>query len=310
MFHGIAAYEGQTSIPYVASSGKSGTATVTGSVNCGDSFGLQQALKDLGYSVTVDGQVGNETFKALRLFAEANGVAYTPSTFPKGDLCGAIAAAWQAKQAPPPPVAPPADAKKGLLSPVFYAAQKTGLMSKLGRQIAPMSQEGGAGGGVTGWWSEQSTGAKVAMGVGALALVGGLLWYALSPGETTKAKANRRRRARKNGCHANCAMTPNYRGASKKRRYARVIREGLPKTCRTKRRKGYPKKRSKYALPECMMYPLRTKKEVRNAASRFGHWKWKYSPTVRAKIAHRIDRAKKRLKIGEYRVVRRRRRAR
>lgn len=72
-------------------------------------------------------------------------------------------------------------------------------------------------------------------------------------------------------------------------------------TCRAKPPKGYPRARAKYALPECFMYPLDTRKRVRTAASRFGKHKRRYAPAVRAKIARRLDAAKRRFGIGEYR---------
>ena len=94
--------------------------------------------------------------------------------------------------------------------------------------------------------------------------------------------------------------TPNPRKTGKRRPKSRCAITGV-RTCRCKPPKGYPKKRSAYALPECWMYPLTTRAKVRNAASRFGKYKHRYAPLERAKIERRIDRAKQKFHIGEYR---------
>lgn len=70
---------------------------------------------------------------------------------------------------------------------------------------------------------------------------------------------------------------------------------------RTAPPKGYPRKRSAYGWPEGYMYPLDTKKRARSAASRFGKHKRRYPAGMRATIAKRLDAAKRRFHIGEYR---------
>lgn len=57
-------------------------------------------------------------------------------------------------------------------------------------------------------------------------------------------------------------------------------------------------KPSDYAYPEGFMYPIHDAKHVRSAASRFAQYKSKLPPTVREKVAKRINQAKKRFGIG------------
>ena len=49
------------------------------------------------------------------------------------------------------------------------------------------------------------------------------------------------------------------------------------------------------------MYPVHDRPHVRKAAQRFGKHRLSYSPAVRKKIAAKIDQAKRRFGIGEYR---------
>lgn len=96
------------------------------------------------------------------------------------------------------------------------------------------------------------------------------------------------------GMPAKKTYTPNR---SRSRSRAR-----LPETCRSGPPKHYPKDRRKYALPECWMYPVHDRPHVRKAAQRFGKHKARYSVAIRKKIAKRIDQAKRRFGIGEYRI--------
>jgi hypothetical protein len=90
---------------------------------------------------------------------------------------------------------------------------------------------------------------------------------------------------------------PRRRGRKSRRVGASVV----ARLGRTKPPKGYPKKRSAYAWPEGYLYPINNRPRVRTAAARFGKHKRRYPTAVRAKIAHRIDAAKRRFHIGEYR---------
>ena len=120
-----------------------------------------------------------------------------------------------------------------------------------------------------GWWGAQSSTMKIGLGVGVAAVLALGIYAAMGGMSGTK------------------TATPN-RAKPK------------PRTCRSKAPKGYPRKRSAYALPECFMYPLNNKKRVRTAAARFGKHKRRYPPAVRGKIARRLDAAKKKFHIGEY----------
>jgi len=104
------------------------------------------------------------------------------------------------------------------------------------------------------------------------------------------------------------AMGYDYSGKSKtrssgkkrKRSTKSISASKLPETCRTHRPKGYPTSKALYALPECWMYPLDNKKNVRAAASRFGKHRRRYSKAVQAKIAKRLDAAERKFGIGAY----------
>lgn len=67
-----------------------------------------------------------------------------------------------------------------------------------------------------------------------------------------------------------------------------------------RRKKGYPENPGEYADPQDHAYPLDTEKHVRDAASRLGEYKDRYSPEKRAEIKRRIEEAEKRLHIGKY----------
>ena len=303
---------GDADVPYKAADGKSGTGHATAAANCGSSFATQQMLNDLGYPVgAVDGQIGNATFKALKNFTAASGVSYTPGSFPSGAVCDALSAAWNAKNAPPPPPPAASPAAPTKLSLLIAQMQKKGV--KLPSTLTPPPLAEASKGDVLGWWGDQSMAARVAMGAGALALLGGIAYFIASSGGSQRATPNLRRKKRRgkvkrrvietrtSGTPSACScqsMVPNYRRAPRKAK--RRAKAKLPKTCRVKRPRGYPADRSKYGLPECMMYPLATKKDVRAAASRFGKYKGRYSAPVRTKIAHRIDAAKRRFGIGQY----------
>jgi peptidoglycan hydrolase-like protein with peptidoglycan-binding domain len=238
-------------------------------------------LADLGfYHGKIDGQMGTGTRSAVTAFAAAQGIDAGPY-YSTGAICQAIMDAYTAKHAPAPaapaPVAAPAPAlsTRLFLNPAIMAAfAKSRATTTAGGAAAP-----GAGGGITGWWGSQSTPVKIGIGVAVAALLGLGIYAATSK---PKAATPNARRHRPRGRKSRCAIT------------------GV-RTCRCKPRKGYPRRRSAYALPECWMYPLTSRAKVRNAASRFGKYKHRYAPAERAKIAARIDRAKRRFHIGEYR---------
>jgi len=174
------------------------------------------------------------------------------------------------------------------------------------------------------WWSSQPTTTKVAIGLGAAAVVG-LIIYALMPGSPAVATPNKRRRRR---------YRPNLKRGSKRARKAakkavitkiRGKRERAPRgkiiTVKGGRRFGHlvpPKsyyklgaKRPKdYAWPKGYQYPLvfrtstgkinvaRTIKHIKNAKSRFSQNKHLYPMAVRKTIARNINAANKRFHVG------------
>ena len=181
------------SVPYVTSWNKSGEAEVSDAANCGSPFAVQQMLNDLGFGpLPVDGALGNKTFKALKDFAAGAGAPYD-GTFPKGPVCSALVAAWEAKQAPaapapaPAPDAPTAPAPRG--SKIVLSRARPLPLTRSGAGTGP------TGGGVGGWWNAQTTLTKTAIvGGSALALVA-VVALAMSGGRS-KAEAatpNRRR---------------------------------------------------------------------------------------------------------------------
>jgi hypothetical protein len=94
---------GDADVPYTNTHGASATAHLTQQSQCGDAFGVQQALTDLGYPVAVDGIIGPLTFSALDAFAAANGVAYTHGSYPSGTLCQTLEDQWNQQHGAPPP---------------------------------------------------------------------------------------------------------------------------------------------------------------------------------------------------------------
>lgn len=273
-----------------------GELTLTSGQNCGDVKLLQQMLKDLGfYAGSVDGAIGNQTLKALSGFASAHGVPYTPGSFPKGAICDAIQSTWTAAQAPAPspgpttsPAPAPAPAGGGVSPLVRQVTQQ--VTTRLPPQAAPIVANGGAGGALSSlstWWNSQSTMVKAGLVGGALFAVG-LAIYAAKRSYTPN---RRHRRYRPN--------RSRRRGGSGGSKRSACAMKGV-KTCRCKPPKGYPKRRSVYALPECWMYPLDNKKRVRTAAARFGKHKRRYPKSVQRRIAGKIQAAKRRFRIGEY----------
>ncbi len=157
---------------------------------CSDSFAVQQMLKDLGYyTSTIDGQLGNNSFKALKAFSADAGVPYSGS-FPKSDTCQALIDAWKSSKGlldlPPPPSAP---APKPVSSPL--AAPKLTVVAAPGRSASLATAPAKS---VGAWWSALPAIDKVAVVGGGVLLVGGIFYLATKP---KKATPNRRRRSSK-----------------------------------------------------------------------------------------------------------------
>lgn len=171
--HGIAL--GDVSVGYT-SGGQTKEAMATTGSNCGSSFALQQMLADLGYPVgTVDGQIGPNTMKALRAFADAAGAPYQSNTFPKGEICQALMDAWSAARAPAPPG--PDEAPRTL--PTVTKVSRRSLIDMIRLDSpSPTAPPAGGGGGITGWWGAQPTTTKAAVVGGGVALILGLGYLA------------------------------------------------------------------------------------------------------------------------------------
>lgn len=157
---------------------------------CGDSYALQQMLADLGlYAGMVDGQLGPQSLKAIRLFAESVGLS-TGGGFPKADVCQALISTWTAKMAATAPAA--SNGKRPT-----YTAVKPRAKFILQRQADGTTAyvEAGPLARLGGWWDEQSTLTKVVVVGSGVAVVGGVAWFAM--GGKKAFTPNRRRRRRR-----------------------------------------------------------------------------------------------------------------
>lgn len=267
-----------------------GAASLTTGPGCGDLKQTQQTLDELGYSVVgkADGIFGPNTAKALSAFAKDHGFSYDGKP-PSGQICEALQMAWNAAHPGTAPLSPPASGTvaQGLkLSPIMAVIASKMAADKAAAQQAAAAQAAASAGPfakMKAWWGGQSTMVKVGLvgGVLVLAALGAMAATSKPKGYT--ANKARRRRSRK--------ASPKSGSCRKK---------GV-KGCRCKPPKGYPKKRSQYGLPECFMYPVNTKKRTRTAAARFGKHARRYPKRTRATIRRRIDAAKRRFHIGQYR---------
>ena len=305
------AYGFGVDVPVTLPNGDMKMTPVTEALNCGSPQVVQRMLSDLGYDAGgSSGQFTNATLASIQKAAVDLNVA-PGGSYPKGAFCTALANAWQAKRDAAkkadvsPPTAAAAPPAKFVLS--REAAVQIGKAGGLtAAKVAKAQACKAAGGtatwnqdlqdyvcsgasGVRLWWNGLSTGAKAGIGIGVIALLGGAA-YLLTRKTSTKATPNKRRKRRAAcKCAGPCGCAKPNMAASQR-----------PKTCRKSRPKGYPRNKGLYALPECWMYPLDSKKHVRAAASRFGKYKRRYSPAARAKIAAAIEAAERRFGIGKY----------
>ncbi|MDD1678141.1 MAG: peptidoglycan-binding protein [Methanomicrobiales archaeon] len=276
-------------VPYVDASGQVGVDRATLDLNCevdGDLSSTQRMLAGLGYYFgPIDGKASPFTSAAMLLFVTKNKVQ-------RGQFCQALMSAWQ---------------RRGNMSVIQDAMQIAKQQSTqapgttfqqagplvVATPRAPVTALPPAPAPGASWWSSQSTAVKVGIGIGAAALLF-IGVKALGGPKSFTPNAPRRRRRRTD---AEAWKWIHSKATSTRKRMAAAVE----KYGRTHPPKGYPKKRSAYAWPEGYKYPINNKQRVRNAASRFGKHKRRYPPAVRAKIAHRIDMAKRRFHIGEYR---------
>lgn len=276
---------------------------------CGSIAGLQQMLQELGYYTgTVDGEWGSGTQNAVIKFAQAN---LPPGALTSGinpTFCQAVIDKWQALHAPPPSAGTPAPsaaptAGKFMLSSA--ALSKLTVPLKIGpggavtTTAAAPTPEAVREEGVMGWWGSQSTGTKVAIGIGAAAVVG-LIIYGLM-GMGGRAATPNPRRGRRRGARRGRRI----RGARGRARRGRVLRTRGGRTLghRVPPKRYWQKgarRSSDYAWPAGYQYPLvfRTKRgrikrqatarHCRSALSRFARHKRRYPPKMRRTIARNM----------------------
>ena len=159
---------------------------------CGDSWAVQQMLAELGfYAGQVDGQIGPQSLKAIRTFAESVGLS-TGGTSPKADVCQAIISAYTAKMAAAGPTAPSTTRPRYTISRVMRPRIIV-LQKQPDGSTVPVEVEAGPIARLGVWWDEQTTLTKVAVVGGGVAVVGGIAWLAMGG---KKAVPNRRRRRR------------------------------------------------------------------------------------------------------------------
>lgn len=154
-------------------------AKTTGYNYCGDAYGFQTMLKDLGYyRGMIDGNIGTGTITAAMAAAQQLGVPLQKGSTINNDFCQALMDAWEAKfgttPAPPtatpptvptttPPAVPPTTTPPPAEPPPNGNGNGTAIQPANGK----------------GWWAQQSKETKIAIGVGGVAAVG-LLLYAAS----------------------------------------------------------------------------------------------------------------------------------
>lgn len=81
-------------VPYTTSKGAQGVAKVNATANCGNTFGLQQMLKDLGYGIAVDGIRGPQTNYAVTFYAGSRGIPHAHGSAPSPAVCTLLINEW------------------------------------------------------------------------------------------------------------------------------------------------------------------------------------------------------------------------
>jgi hypothetical protein len=187
---------------------------------CGAPKAAQKMMKDLGfYAGGLDGSWGKGTFDAAKAFAASVGVAYAWGTGGNAAFCGALMDTWSKHQAGAPVVtggaitpSTPPGGTPAQPPPAKPPAAQPPPAAKLPAGSPPGTPPGakpGAKGGVMAWWNSQKTPVKVGIGIGAVALLGGVAWMVMGgkkkpaprapSASLAGAKATPNRRAKHNG---------------------------------------------------------------------------------------------------------------
>lgn len=179
-------------VPYVKNMTQViGQPVADNSGKCGDSYAVQQMLAELGYYAgQVDGQLGPQSLKAIRVFAESVGLS-TGGTFPKADVCQAIISAYTAKMAATAPTASPSTTWRSRYTVSKVTRPRIIVLKKPDGTMEYVEADAGPFAKIGGWWGEQSTMTKVAVVGGGVAIVGGIAWLTMG---RKKVVPNRRRR--------------------------------------------------------------------------------------------------------------------
>jgi peptidoglycan hydrolase-like protein with peptidoglycan-binding domain len=181
MYVGLGNIQVPTPIP--GNMNRMATVRATGYNYCGDLRGLQQILAELGwYKGAVDNIFGPGTKRAAEAAAREYGVPFTKGGTINNDFCQAVMDAWVALNAPrpaprkPAPPAPaPAPAPRRDSAPSSQPRSGTTPPQKTSTQKSPSgksSNGGSSNGGITEWWNSQEKNTQIAIGLGAVGVVG------------------------------------------------------------------------------------------------------------------------------------------
>jgi len=292
---------------------------------CGNKYGMQQMLQDLGYYTgPIDGIVATGTINAMKAFGTDAGVPIVGSL--PDAWCQALMDAWQAKMQAPQvvPVSTPPPPSNGTPPPPPTNGQVTNGQVTNGNGNGAATTNGAPQGPIDkakSWWDRQSTGVKVAMGLGGAAIVGLIIYALVGGGNKKKTYAANRRRRRYRSNRAKKYTSAQQKALKRIRGRRARAKTGKITTLKSGKRYGHlkPPKRyykmgakrpSDYADPEHYKYPLvfrtnpgkvnikRTKAHIRAAQSYFAKHKRKYPMATRRKIARNINKAKKQYGVG------------
>ncbi len=280
---------------------------------CGSKFGFQQMLADLGYYAgAIDGKIGSGSQTAAVKFAADQGISVGGGI--TSEFCDKLIKAWVAATAPEaaPAEPAPAPAPRMRVKPttdVFQAGARVMRDGQVARQQQAPPSNGppavNGNGGIKAWWRGASTTTKVAVGVGAAAVIG-IIGYAIFGGKKKggelPATANRYRSNKATGARAR-AKSGRLITLKSGRRY------GHQKPPKRYWKMG-ARRSTDYAAPSQYGYPLvfrspsgkvnqkRTRTHIIAAKSKFAKNKRRYPMKLRRQIARNINQASNRFGVG------------